>query len=116
VKTFTLWMVLVVGLGLAGSYLAAWYTPTILAVAREGWSGIDKIRVSNHTPQPPEWVGEPGTVTRGLGAIAFGISLFGGTAAFGLLGERLYQHVVVRLGWLTEDEVDEARRNEKQYF
>jgi hypothetical protein len=40
----------------------------------------------------------------------------GGLVAFGLVGERLYQRVVVRLGWLTEEQVDEARRNEKQYF
>ena len=115
-KTFALWMLLVVGLGLLGSYLGSWFTPTILAVARDGWAELERIRVSNHAAQLPDWVGEPGTAARLLAAIAYLVSVLGGLVIFGTFGDQLYQHAVVRLGWLTEEEADEARRNEKQYF
>lgn len=115
-KTFGLWLLLVIGLAVVGGYLGAWVTPTILAIARDGWSGLPTIPVWNHTPQIPNWAGEPQSVPRRLVMVGYLIPIVGMMATLGTVGERVYQHVVVRLGWLTEEQVDEARRNEKQYF
>ena len=82
-------------------------------------AGISHLTVARQefTAQVPEWLGGPWTVGRVAGVVMYGVSVFGGLLALGRVGERLYQYVVVQsLGWLTEDEADEARRNEKQYF
>jgi len=115
-KTFALAMVTVIGLLLLGAYIGLWVTPVLLALAHDGWSGLSQIRIANATPQLPEWVGPPYTLTRVLAGMAYFIPAIAGMVYVGQLGERLYRYLVVKLRWLTDEEVLEARKREKQYL
>jgi len=116
-KTFALSLVLVLGLGCLAGYLGFWVAPVFFAIAHDGWSGLAQVRVVNYTPQPPDWVGPHGSLTRWLTGVAYFIPVIAGLAIGGLFGERLYRYLVIeKLRWLTREQVDEARRNEKQYF
>jgi hypothetical protein len=100
-----------------GGYVGSWVTPLLLTIAYEGWSGLVQIPVANHTAQLPDWVGPPRSVTRALAVIAYGLPIIAGLVVCGRFGERFYRYLVVeKLHWLTHEEVDEARRHEKQYF
>jgi hypothetical protein len=89
----------------------------VLAVAHDGWAGLATLRIVNYTADFPDWARGAGSMTRGLALIAWAIPVIAGLVIGAVLGERLYRHLVVeKLRWMTAEEVDEARRNEKQYF
>jgi hypothetical protein len=92
-------------------------TPAVLTLAHEGWSGLFEIRVVHATAQLPDWVGPPKSGTRALAAIANLVCIAGGMIVGARSGERLYRYLVIeKLRWLTQEEVNQARKQEKQYF
>ena len=117
-KTFALWFLVVMGLASLGAALGSWVGPLILAVARDGWSGVSHLPLE-YFPfgNLPLWAAETGKAMRALTGLMYFVPMVLGFAAFGRWGERLYAYLVVRkLHWMTQEEVDEARKREKQYF
>jgi hypothetical protein len=117
-KTFALWFLVVMGLASVGAALGSWVGPIILVVARDGWLGVSHLPLE-YLPfgNLPPWARETGKAMRALTGVAYFVPMVLCFAAFGRCGERLYQYLVVRkLHWMTQEEVDEARKREKQYF
>jgi hypothetical protein len=118
-KVFALWVFMVPGLGSLGMVVASWMFALPVAIAHDGWAGVAQIPVESAViARIPEWI-QPGPPPNAAYAIAFlcqAILMILGAATFGRTGERLYRFVVVKLRWLTREEVDAARKREQQFF
>jgi hypothetical protein len=98
--------------------LGSWPAPLLLAVGYDGWSGISQLS-TEYLPfgNLPAWTRETGKTARAATGLLYWIPMIVGLARFARWGERLYAYLIVKkLRWMTQEEVDEARKREKQYF
>jgi hypothetical protein len=117
-KAFVLWAIVVLGSGVVGFTAGSWIVPLALAIGRDGLSGLSELRTEwGVFPRAPAWI-DP-VRNRGMHvAVQFsGIALAMVGLRCGVVGERIYRYLVTKkLGWMTEEEVDAARKREKQLF
>jgi hypothetical protein len=119
-KAFVLWTLCVPGVGSLGVLLGTWPLPVILTLVRAGWTGLEHLSTDAYVfASIPPWI-EPGPPPNAAYFFAFlgqALPMLFGAVIFGRLGERLYRYLVVKkLHWMTQEEVDAARKREKQYF
>jgi hypothetical protein len=118
-KAFALWVLLVPGVGSLGIVVGSWIVPLVVAIAHDGLGGVSRIsREAFIFPTVPDWISsDRSSGTYKLVAVCMLFMTIPGAAIFGVLGERLYRFLIVKkLHWMTQQEVDAARKRERQLF
>jgi hypothetical protein len=116
-RAMVLWSIIVPGFGIGGLIVGTWVLPLGLTIAHGDPAALNEIWVERHLfARTPTWIDAAGDSTLydivGLGTA---VMAFLGAASFGVLGLRLWQYLIVRrFKWMTEEEVQEARKRQRQ--
>jgi hypothetical protein len=108
-----------VAAGVLGMAAGSWVIPLTIAIVHDGLGGFAQVRVEAWVfAHPPNWI-DPNSdrIAHGtIEATSAILALIAGAFA-AKRGLKLAQYLIVKkLRWMTQEEVEKARRKEKQLF